>query len=76
MGSDDDKLGHASGWSVDEDPEGGFRWTAYGPAGNAQGRAATREEAERAASRAEQDLVREPGREPRAASAPRDTPGG
>ena len=31
--------GHLSGWSVDEDPEGGFRWRAFGPAGTVQGQA-------------------------------------
>jgi hypothetical protein len=67
MSTEDDGIGHASGWSVDEDPEGGFRWTAYAPAGTAQGREPTHEDAERAAAQAEQDLVRESGREPRTA---------
>jgi hypothetical protein len=61
MGAEEEKVGHASGWSVDEDRDGGFRWAAYGPVGTAQGHAATREEAERAAMRAEQDLLRQPG---------------
>jgi hypothetical protein len=52
-----DQTGHLSGWSVDEDPEGGFRWTAFGPAGSVQGRAPTRAGAERAAMQAEQELV-------------------
>jgi hypothetical protein len=55
----DEQPGHASGWSVDEDPEGGFRWTAFGPAGTVQGQAPTRAQAERAAMQAEQDLVEE-----------------
>jgi hypothetical protein len=54
--------GYASGWSVDEDPSGGFRWTAFGPAGTVQGAARTRAEAERAAMGAEQDLLEEPDR--------------
>jgi hypothetical protein len=61
-GPENEPAGYASGWSVDEDPEGGFRWTAFGPAGTAQGAAPTRAEAERAAMRAEQDLVEEPDR--------------
>jgi hypothetical protein len=59
---DDERLGHLSGWSVDEDPGGGFRWTAFGPAGTVQGEAPTRSEAERAAMRAEQELLEEPDR--------------
>jgi hypothetical protein len=58
----DEQTGYASGWSVDEDPEGGFRWTAFGPAGTVQGQAPTRAEAERAAMQAEQDLAEERGR--------------
>jgi hypothetical protein len=58
----DEQTGYASGWSVDEDPEGGFRWTAFGPAGTVQGQAPTRAEAERAAMQAEQDLEEERGR--------------
>jgi len=58
----DEQTGHLSGWSVDEDPEGGFRWTAFGPAGTVQGQAPTRAEAERAAMQAEQDLMEEQGR--------------
>ncbi len=65
MSTEDDRIGHASGWTVDEDPQGGFRWTAYGPAGTTHGQAPTRAEAERAASQAEEDLVREPARRPR-----------
>ena len=56
------QAGHVSGWSVDEDPEGGFRWTAFGPAGTRQGQAPTRAKAERAAMQAEQDLEEERGR--------------
>jgi hypothetical protein len=57
-----EQTGHASGWSVDEDPEGGFRWTAFGPGGTVQGEAPTRAEAERAAMQAEQDLLEESDR--------------
>ena len=62
MDPKDEQPGYASGWSVDEDPEGGFRWTAFGPAGTVQGQAPTRAEAERAAMQAEQDLEEERGR--------------
>jgi hypothetical protein len=58
----DEQTGYASGWSVDEDPEGGFRWTAFGPAGTRQGQAPTRAEAERAAMQAEQDLEEQQSR--------------
>jgi hypothetical protein len=50
-------LGHTTGWSVDEDPEGGFRWSADGPTGTLSGHAPTREEAEAAARAAEQRLL-------------------
>jgi hypothetical protein len=56
------RAGHVSGWSTDEDPEGGFRWTAFGPAGTVQGEAPTRAEGERAAMQAEQDLLEESDR--------------
>jgi hypothetical protein len=53
----DDDLGTASGFTVDEDDDGGFRWTAFGPAGTRQGTAASRAEAETAARVAEQELT-------------------
>jgi hypothetical protein len=59
---ENEQTGHLSGWSVDEDPEGGFRWTAFGPAGTIQGQAPTRAEAERAAMQAEQELLEESDR--------------
>jgi hypothetical protein len=49
---------HASGFSVDEDPEGGFRWSAFGPLGTRNGHADSRIEAEAAARQAEQELKR------------------
>jgi hypothetical protein len=55
------KTGQASGWTVDEDPEGGFRWAAHGVAGTLRGHAKTRAEAERAAQKAEQELSTEGG---------------
>jgi hypothetical protein len=61
-GRDHERVGHLSGWSVDEDPGGGFRWTAFGPAGTVQGEAPTRAEAERVAMQAEQELLEEPDR--------------
>jgi uncharacterized protein len=54
-------IGYSSGWTVDEDPDGGFRWAAYGPAGARRGEATTRAEAERAAQEAERELSGEPG---------------
>jgi hypothetical protein len=59
---ENEQTGYVSGWSVDDDPEGGFRWTAFGPAGTLQGQAPTRAAAERAAMRAEQELVQEQDR--------------
>jgi uncharacterized protein len=53
----EERIGYGSGWTVEEDPEGSFRWAAYGPAGTRQGRAGTRAEAERAAQEAEQELA-------------------
>jgi hypothetical protein len=55
------KIGYSSGWTVEEDPEGGFRWAAHGPAGILRGQATTRAEAERAAQEAERELAAEPG---------------
>jgi hypothetical protein len=51
-------LGHSSGVSVEEDPDGGFRWSAFGPAGTRHGRAEPREQAEAAARDAETKLKR------------------
>jgi hypothetical protein len=58
----EERIGHGSGWAVEDDPEGGFRWTAYGPAGSRQGQAPTRAEAERLAQAAEQELTVPEGR--------------
>jgi hypothetical protein len=52
--------GHGSGWAVEERPEGGFTWTAHGPAGTLRGQADTRAEAERAAQEAERRLTTDP----------------
>ncbi|MBD0281238.1 MAG: hypothetical protein ICV69_03465 [Thermoleophilaceae bacterium] len=41
--------GQASGFSVEEDPDGGFRWSAFGPTGRREGRAESRSEAGAAA---------------------------
>jgi hypothetical protein len=38
----DNDLGTASGFTVDEDDDGAFRWTAFGLAGTRQGTAASR----------------------------------
>jgi hypothetical protein len=58
MPIDDQDPGRASGHSVEEDPDGGFRWSAFGQAGTRQGRADAREDAEAAAHSAEQELSR------------------
>ena len=56
----DQQIGYSSGWTVEEDPEGGFRWAAQGPAGTLRGQATTRAKAERAAQEAERELAAEP----------------
>ena len=56
MSSDDPQIGHASGYSVEEDPESGFAWSAFGPVGHREGHAETRAEAEAAAQAAEREL--------------------
>jgi hypothetical protein len=56
MATDDSHQGRASGYSVEEDPEGGFRWSAFGPAGARDGHAGSWSEAEAAAQLAEQEL--------------------
>ncbi len=58
MSTDEERSGRASGYSVEEDPDGGFRWSAFGPAGTRQGHAESRADAEAAAQRAEQALCR------------------
>jgi hypothetical protein len=54
-------IGYSSGWSIEEDPQGRFRWAAHGPAGVLRGQANTRAEAEQAAQQAEQELAATPG---------------
>jgi hypothetical protein len=56
MGGDEQTRGSASGFAVEEDPQGGFRWSAYGPLGSRVGREPTREEAESSARAAEREL--------------------
>jgi hypothetical protein len=58
MTTQPDERGQASGFSVEEDPDGGFRWSAFGPDGRREGRAESRSEAEAAAQAAEQELNR------------------
>ena len=55
----EERIRYGSGWTVEEDPEGGFRWAAYGPAGILRGQARTRAEAEQAAQEAEKKLASE-----------------
>jgi hypothetical protein len=57
MGTEEQETGHGSGWSVEEDPDGGFRWAAHGPRRTLRGHAPTRAEAERAAQAAERELT-------------------
>ena len=57
----EERIGYSSGWTVDEDPEDGFHWAAFGPGGVLRGRATTRAEAEQAAQEAERELTEEPG---------------
>jgi hypothetical protein len=64
MPAESDDLGSASGFSVEEDEVGAFRWTAYGPAGTRSGTAESRADAEAAAGAAERDL-NDPSRMPR-----------
>jgi len=37
MPTEDSDAGRASGFSVEEDAEGGFRWSAFAPAGARNG---------------------------------------
>lgn len=57
----EERIGYSSGWTVEEDPEGGFRWAAHGPGGILHGQAVTRAAAERAAQEAERELAAGPG---------------
>jgi hypothetical protein len=52
-----DDVGNASGYSVEEEEDGGFRWSAFGPRGARRGVADTRAGAEDAARAAEQELA-------------------
>jgi hypothetical protein len=58
MPTEDSELGRGSGFSVEEDSDNGYRWSAFGPAGTRQGHAESREEAEAAARGAEEALSR------------------
>jgi hypothetical protein len=58
MAAGEDEIGRASGYSVEDDADGRFRWAAFSPAGTRQGTADSRSEAEAAAQAAEQDLRR------------------
>jgi hypothetical protein len=60
MPTDESNLGRVSGHSVDEDPAGGFAWTAFGPGGTREGYAESQAAAEMAARQAEQELIRPP----------------
>jgi len=57
IGNDEPEVGNATGWRVEEDTDGSFRWAAFGPHGSREGHAGTRAEAEAAAQRAEQELT-------------------
>jgi predicted nucleotidyltransferase len=57
----EERMGYSSGWTVEEDADGSFRWTAFGPAGTLRGQAKTRAEAEKVAREAEQELAAKPG---------------
>jgi hypothetical protein len=54
----DENPGQASGFSVEEDRDGGFRWSAFGPAGARHGDAESHGDAEASARAAEQELNR------------------
>jgi hypothetical protein len=58
MSGEQEHPGRASGYSVEEDTEGTFRWSAFGPAGTLQGQADSRADAEAAAQNAERELCR------------------
>jgi hypothetical protein len=60
MPIDESDLGRVSGHSVDEDPEGGFAWTAFGPGGTSEGWAESRVAAEEAARQSELELSQPP----------------
>ena len=58
MAVDDQHSARASGYSVEDDTEGGFNWSAFGPAGTLSGHADSQAEGEAAARNAEQELCR------------------
>jgi len=58
MPADDEHSARASGYSIEDDAEGGFRWSAFGPAGTLSGHADSQAEGEAAARNAEQELCR------------------
>jgi len=55
-GEHEDDLGAVSGFTVEENEDGRFRWTAFGPAGTREGTAESRADAEAAAQVAETEL--------------------
>jgi hypothetical protein len=58
MAADDSRPGRASGYSIEDDADGGFNWSAFGSAGTRQGHAESRSDAEAAARVAEHELSR------------------
>jgi hypothetical protein len=56
MSSEPVDPGKNSGFSVQEAPGGGYRWSAFGPSGTREGKAETRADAEAVAREAEQQL--------------------
>jgi hypothetical protein len=58
MPTDQENAGGASGYAVEEDTDGGFRWSAFGPSGTLHGHADSRADAEAAAQNAESELCR------------------
>jgi hypothetical protein len=54
--SQEEDRGEASGWTVETDPEGGHRWSAYGPRGARQGHTESEADAQAAALAAEREL--------------------
>lgn len=54
--ANEDDLGSASGFTVEQDDDGRFSWTAFGPAGTREGTADSRAAAEAAAQAAEREL--------------------
>ena len=64
MPSEPEDVGHSSEFFVEEDPSGGYSWSAFGRAGTLRGHTESRPQEEAAARDAQRELNRPRGSQP------------